>query len=179
MNTQSESLLAWLVRPLDPRYRVGRMVAVVLLTAGLVTLSWAAVGIWKTVRQPSLPALTRADFDAAGRRWQQRAPADYDVDLILHGDQQGTVHVEVRKGEVTQMLRDGVAPKRRGSWDYWSVPGQLDVIEVDLDTADRGAAQLVLRAVFDAELGYAKRYQRIDLVSRHEAGWEVRRFERR
>ena len=179
MNIQSKSPLAWLIRPFDPGHRVGRLVAVVLLTVVLVTLSWAAVGIWKVARQPSLPPLTRDDFEAAGRRWQQHGPANYDVDLVLHGDQQGTVHVEVRRGEVTQMLRDGVAPKRRGAWDYWSVPGQLDVIEVDLDTAQRGADQLVLRAVFDPELGYPSRYQRIDLVSRHEAGWEVRRFVRR
>jgi len=124
----------------------------------------------------TVPVLTRTAYDTAYERWRRAGPASYDLDLALRGDQQGEIHVEVRKGSVTRMTRDGVSPARKVAWDYWSVPGQMDVIELDLDQADKPRSQLVLRALFDGELGYPRAYQRIDLATRHEVRWDTTGF---
>ena len=83
------------------------------------------------------------------------------------------------------MVRDGVEPKQRRTWDYWSVPGQFETIHIDWEAAKHpqegfGVApgtKVVLRAEFDQRYGYPRFYQRILLGTGIHVEWRVTRFE--
>ncbi|MEZ6071838.1 MAG: hypothetical protein R3C10_16645 [Pirellulales bacterium] len=48
-------------------------------------------------------------------------------------------------------------PSQRRTWDYWSVPGLLDIIEADLARAeDSPPGSVRLFAEFDATYGYPR-----------------------
>ncbi len=135
------------------------------------------------VRRPS--QLTSAQYRAAAARWDAHGPASYNLDLELSGRRPGKIHVEVRSDEVTRMTRDGVQPKQRRTWYYWSVPGQFDTIEQELEMAKDpavsygapGAAQVALWAQFDPRYGYPRQFDRIVLGADLEIHWKVTRFE--
>ncbi len=148
----------------------------------------AGVGLMLVViqaifRDPT-PELTVAEYDAAVRLWDARGPASYDLDLDLRGNRPGKIHLEVRRGKIIHMTRDGVEPRQKRTWEYWSVPGQLDTIGQELDKAVDPAqgfqapagSHMVQRAVFDPRYGYPLRYHRIILGSNLEIGWQVTRF---
>jgi Family of unknown function (DUF6174) len=132
-----------------------------------------------------MPRLTEADYKAALARWEAHGPADYNLDLELAGNRPGKIHVEVRAGQVVHMTRDGVEPKQIRTWDYWTVPGQLDTIGEELEMARDPAAsfnspdatQMVMWAEFDPKYGYPKRYDRVVLGTDFETHWKVTRFE--
>jgi hypothetical protein len=95
------------------------------------------------------------------------------------------VHVEVRDGEVTHMTRDGMTPSQRRTWYYWSVPGQLDTIELELEMAKdpvksygaSGARDVALWAEFDPQYGYPRQFDRVVLgASDLEVHWKVTSF---
>ena len=121
---------------------------------------------------------------AAVARWEKLGPADYDLDLELGGKRPGPIHVEVRNGEVTHMTRDGVEPRQRRTWDYWSVNGQLETIGQELEMAKEprksfgapGAAEVVMWAEFDPHYGYPRRYDRVVLGADIEVHWQVVKF---
>jgi hypothetical protein len=157
------------------------------MALGAVVASIAALLIWGIATRDTTPPLTRADLDGARALWQRRAPAGYDMDLLLGGQRPGPVHVEVRGGEVTHMTRDGVEPRQRRTWDYWSVDGMFDTLDEEFDMAEnpeRGFAappgsQAYLRAQFDPDYGYPQKYRRT--LIRHslpplEIDWQVQRF---
>jgi hypothetical protein len=131
------------------------------------------------------PELTRAAYEAASKRWDENGPASYDLDVELGGKRPGVVHVEVRDGEATRMTRDGVEPKQRRTWYYWTVPGQFDTIEQELEMAQDparnyavpGASQALLWAEFDPKYGYPLRFDRVVLGADVEVHWKVTRFE--
>ncbi len=131
------------------------------------------------------PRLTRAELDAAIARWEKNGPADYDLDLELSGNRPGRVHVEVRRGEVAHMTRDGVEPKQKRTWDVWSVPGQLETIEQELDMAEKpapsygapGASEVVMWARFDPRYGVPMQFDRVVLGADLEVHWKVTRFD--
>src|ERR1700744_5288115 len=100
------------------------------LVSGLVALGAA----WFLLRDTT-PLLTQAAYDAAVERWDAHGPASYDLDLTLEGNRPSQIHVEVRDHQVTHMIRDGVEPRQRRTWDVWSVPGQLDTIGQELEKA--------------------------------------------
>ncbi len=144
---------------------------------GLVVLIATA----RTNRTP----LTQAAYEEAAARWDKNGPASYDVDVELGGRRPGKVHVEVRNGEVTHMTRDGVEPKQRRTWYYWSVPGQLDTIELELEMAKdpvksygaSGAREVALWAEFDPTYGYPRQFDRVVLGAADlEVHWKVASF---
>jgi hypothetical protein len=155
---------------------LGIALGVLLLPCGTVLYFWVAAGAKGT-----LPPLTQAEFDAAQKRWRENGPLDYDLRVVLSGSQTGTIHVEVRGGRTTAMTRDGVAPSQRRTWDVWAIPGQFDMIGVELAAAsdpeaDFGGAkgsQMIVRAEFDPHYGYPRKYQRIILGTPHEITWET------
>jgi hypothetical protein len=155
-----------------------------MVTGLLATVLVAAVVLFLTQRQTT-PQLTRAALDAAVSRWEANGPANYNLDLVLQGARPGPIHVEVREGKVTQMTRDGVVPSQRRTWEYWTVPGQLDTIGEELDKAEDpqgsfgtpGRGNVVQRAVFDEQFGYPRKYSRIVLGTPLEVRWEITRFE--
>ncbi len=83
------------------------------------------------------------------------------------------------------MMRDGVEPKQKRTWYYWSVPGQLDTIEQELEMAQDpansygtpSASGTVLWAEFDPKYGYPRKFDRIVLGADQEVHWRVTRFE--
>src|SRR5438034_10968514 len=80
-----------------PRRSHRKLLAVGLgLAAALIV---TAIIFFFMVRN-NAPRLTQADYDAAVERWEKNGPADYDLDLELSGHRTGTIHVEVRHGEV-------------------------------------------------------------------------------
>lgn len=121
------------------------------------------------------PRLTPEAFAAARENWRPRGPRDYELTIVQTGARTGTIEVVVRDGEVTRMTIDGLAPTQKRTWYYWSVPGMFDVVERDLDSAP--TEQLVLRAEFDPQFGYPRKYERVALRTRQQSGWEVVRFE--
>jgi len=165
--------------PIAPRphrvFPIGCMVAGALLGVLLVVFGTIAVR-WVREQVDAPPLLTDAALEAAWKQWEANGPSNYDLDAIAIGIRAGSVHVEVRGGEVTAMTRDGVTPSQRRTWHYWSVDGLLETAELDLAAA---GAELMVRAEFDDQFGYPKRYQRIPLDTQPNSGWEVTAFEPR
>ena len=161
--------------------RPRRALAVMLGLAGALIVT--AV-VFFFIMRSNLPRLTQADFDAAVARWEKNGPADYGLDLELAGNRPGEIHVEVRGGNVVHMIRDGVEPSQKRTWDYWSVPGQLETIREELEMAQHPAtsfnvpegSQVVIWAEFDPQLGYPKQYHRVVLGAAFEVHWTVTRF---
>ncbi len=174
--------------PHAPAHRRARL-RLSSLVVGILLGTFVALAVWLVILgvffRDVLPEVTRSELDAAADRWQQNGPHSYNMDLVLSGRRAGTVHVEVRDGVVTAMTRDGKTPRQRRTWDYWSVPSQLDTIEQDLQSAANAeggfgapaGSKVVLRARFDHELGYPQRYQRFILDTPLDVEWRVTRFE--
>jgi hypothetical protein len=155
------------------------------LGLGLVATLVASILVSMVARHHHPPRLTRADYDAAVRRWEEHGPADYDLDLELSGNRPGNIHVEVRQGQVAHMTRDGFEPPQKRTWDYWSVPGQFDTLEEELHMAEnpaaafqaRGASHMVMWAEFDPDWGYPRQYDRVVLGADYEVHWRITRFQ--
>jgi hypothetical protein len=150
-----------------------------------VAVALAAILAYAMLTRSSIPRLTDSDFRAAVKRWETHGPASYELDLELTGNRPGRIHVEVRDGQVAHMTRDGVEPKQQRTWYYWSVPGQFDTIEQELEMARDPAAsfkspeatQMVIWAEFDPRLGYPLSYDRVVLGTNYEIHWKVTQFQ--
>lgn len=134
-------------------------------------------------RRESLPPLTRAAYEAALERWQAHGPASYELDVVLEGRQPGRIHVEVRRGQVTRMTRDGIQPSQQRTWDYWTVPGQFDTLDRELEMAANPQASfnarpgsVIQQAAFDPTYGYPLHYRRFVLGTDFEVDWQVTAF---
>jgi hypothetical protein len=154
------------------------------LALGVVLTLVSILAVVVARRGPVAPEITRQDLLAAKRRWQDAGLAGYKMDLMIGGRQPGVVHIEVREGMVTRMTRDGIVPSQRRTWEYWTVPEQFATIDQDFDSAETpggfGAApgtQTILRADFDPQYGYPRRYQRFVLGTNLNVDWHVTRFE--
>jgi hypothetical protein len=131
----------------------------------------------------SLPELTESSLDAAMTRWEEKGPASYDLDLEIAGRQPGVVHLEVRGGEVTVANRDG-RPTPERTWDEWSVPGQFDTLirELEMAADPQGemnappGARIWLRAEFDPEFGYPRKFHRYASGGAIEMSWRTTAF---
>lgn len=154
------------------------------MTLGLLVALVAVVGFALVMRR-GRPQLTEAVYQAAVERWDKHGPRSYDVDLELAGNRPGKIHVEVRDGEVTHMTRDGIEPKQRRTWDYWSVPGQLETIGQELEMArdpagafkSKAITGMVMWAEFDPQYGYPLAYDRVVLGGDYEVHWRTARFD--
>jgi hypothetical protein len=160
-----------------------KLVLTTLLAAGLLFLVGGAIVLQLFVAR-RIPELTAATFESATQRWDQNGPASYRMHIKIEGNQPGTVEIEVRDGEVTAMTRDGRAPPQRRTWDAWTVPGQFEMIEREVEMAadpegemhaSRGT-RLWLRCEFDQHLGYPRRFHRAALGGGTEVYWEVTSF---
>lgn len=170
--------------PASERRRLSPASIVVGVLLGVVTIV-AGVLIGAVLNRNSTPLLTREAYEAAAERWDAHGPASYDMDLELAGNRPGKIHVEVRDGQPTRMVRDGVEPKQERTWYYWTVPGQMDMIAEELDMAENpaeafntpGATAVIQRAEFDAQYGYPRSYDRIVQGTDFEIHWKVTKFE--
>ncbi len=151
--------------------------------AGAALVGLAVLIVNAAMHRPT--QLTQEAYEAASARWDAQGPASYDLDVELGGRRAGKVHVEVRNGEVTHMTRDGIEPKQKRTWYYWSVPGQLDTIEQELEMAKDPAnsygapkaSGAVLWGEFDPKYGYPRTFDRIVMGADQEVHWKVTRFE--
>lgn len=150
---------------------------------GLVTVA-AIVALAIIFRRQATPELSFETLQAAQKRWQENGPADYSLAVKVTGRQPGQYQVEVRGGKPADVRRNGIAANRR-TWQYWTVPGLFDVIEHDIECSEdptrgfgaRPGSKAVLRANFDAELGYPKKFERLILGEPQlDMIWEVTRF---
>ena len=164
----------WRVAPLLLGMFLGSAVGLVV---GLFV--WALA-----VREPPIPPLTQQTFEQAFAQWQRIGPESYDLDVRLSGARSAEIHVQVRHGEATQVTRDGQVLTQRRTWEPWTVLGQFDTLEIELDNATRPGevynapeARVVLRASFDERLGYPKQFQRRVLGTQYAIEWQVTRFD--
>lgn len=161
-----------------------RTMATVAALGGLLGLA-ATMGVLLLLARGSAPPLTVDALQAAQSRWNAAGIASYNLELELVGSQAGKIQVEVRDGQVTRMVRNGYQPSQTRTWYYWSVPGQFETIEIDLEAAkdpERGfgvapGTRAVLRGEFDEQLGYPKFYQRILLGTGIHVEWKTTKFE--
>ena len=136
------------------------------------------------LRSDAPPELTRAELASAWQRWQQHGPASYSYELRMRGALEDHRLVVVEGGEVVDMSIDGVAVAQ-SSWPFWTVDALLQSMSDELDNrADpppglgiSDGDQMVLRATFDAELGYPTRFLRHLLGRQRSTEWEIVAFE--
>jgi hypothetical protein len=171
-----------LPRPKPLRRSLGPATLMALLVVGGLLAVVVALQMFVVRR---IPPLTEADLVAAEDRWSQHGPASYDLDFDVEGAQPGTVHVEVRAGEVTAMHRDGVTPRQQRTWQYWSIPARFDEIERELELAadpehemqTTASTRLVLRCEFDPQYGFPRQFHRIVYGGGPEVYWRVTNFQ--
>jgi hypothetical protein len=153
---------------------VGGAVGGLLMFVALVVVS----------RRQATPPLTVESLETARRRWEANGPGDYWMDIVVTGRQASRYHVEVRGGKPVGVLRND-RPIARRNWPYWSVPGLFDVIEHDVDCAEdptrgfgaRPGSRAVLRADFDPQRGYPRKFERLILGEPQlDMTWEVATF---
>lgn len=157
---------------------------VVAAVAGAALIVLGALVLLKVFVGESIPDFSEETLAAARARWEQNGPTSYDLDIQIEGRQPGVVHIEVRNGEVTLANRDG-RPTPERTWDEWSVPGQFDTLERELEMAadpqgEMGAprgALLWLRCEFDPEFGYPRKYHRYATGGAIETAWQTTAFE--
>jgi hypothetical protein len=132
-----------------------------------------------------LPPMTEATLDAAEKQWARAGRPSYNLDLEIRGAEPGPVHVEVRKGEVVTMQRNGVTPEQRRVWDVWTVPGQFETLEREMQLAADPVHQmdatadtrLSLQCEFDPVYGFPRQYHRLVYGGGPEVYWRTTRFE--
>jgi hypothetical protein len=132
-----------------------------------------------------LPAMTDATLDAAEKLWAEAKPANYVLDLEIGGAEPGPVHVEVRDGKVVAMQRNGITPDQERVWDVWTVSGQFETLEREMQLAANPVQQmdappgtrLSLQCVFDRRYGYPLEYHRLVFGGGPEVSWRTVKFE--
>lgn len=149
----------------------------------LLTLISALIISVALYRDP-LPLLTAESLAAAEARWREAGPRSYQLSIEILGRRPGVVELTVRDGEVTEMTRDGRAPKQRRTWAAWTVPGQFDMLHLELEhatNAEHGygapaGSQAIVKAEFDRRYGYPVRVRRQVLGANLDMEWRVTRF---
>jgi hypothetical protein len=156
--------------------------AALALVAGIAAGALTLVLLFREEGAP----LTRADLDAAAERWTKAGLLDYDLAVTVRGAQEGEHRIEVRDGRVVAMTTGGAAVDPK-VWPYWSVDGLFRFLRDELEGAMRArevhgvsdASEVILRAAFDAELGYPRRFLRHVPGGRPGIEWEVTALARR
>jgi hypothetical protein len=162
------------------RVKVRPLVWGIVIGVGLALL--AILLLLFVFARGSLPLVTEDALATATQRWEQRGPQSYRLKILVHGERSGAVELEVRDGEPVGLTRDGRMPARH-TWDFWTVPGQLDAIQSEMTGDPRAMfgvpdhSQVIQRGEFDPELGYPRKYERYVLGKDLQIGWEVVRFE--
>jgi hypothetical protein len=144
----------------------------------------ALLATWKRFG-PGLPQISPADLDAAQKRWQAAGVHDYDLTVELAGRQTGKLQIQVRNDEPISLVRNGASLREPRTWQPWTVPGMFDTLTTDFENAAKPAekygspdVRVVLRAEFDADLGYPKRYLQQVFGRMDDLSWTVTEFRR-
>ena len=125
--------------------------------------------------------VTRERLAASRERWKLANVASYDMDLETTGAQTGLYHIEVRAGQLAQIIRNGQT-MNPADGDYWTVDGWFQAIEEDLENAEKpktddaaSHCEFWLRVRYHPTLGYPLRYirQQKQPSRRTATGYEV------
>ena len=127
--------------------------------------------------------LTSTELAAARELWDTKGPASYTIELQMGGSLTDRRRIEVRDGKVVDMTVDG-RPASEDSWAFWSVDGMFDFLEAELRNKEKpprtlgvsGPDQVILRARFDADLGYPTHFLRHLMGRQKGTEWEVVEF---
>ncbi len=140
------------------------------------------------VLRDDIPQLTADTLRKAEATWQEHAPASYLMNVRVGGAQVSSIQVEVRNHEVLRPPTvNGRPVEERRTWDTWTIKGQFKTLHRELELAEDPAGQmdvgpnvqLRLRAEFDPEFGYPRRYERLVIGDAPAIHWEVLQFEPR
>jgi hypothetical protein len=154
-----------------------------LLVAGAILLG-ALAALVVRVRRPGDP-LTEPALKGAEDLWRSKGPAAYELEVEVRGSQRAVHVIRVRGGKVVGMTTGGSAVPP-DVWRYWSVEGMFEFLREELLNLQRTResygvehpSDVVLRASFDDEVGYPRRFYRHVMGRSLDIEWEVRRFER-
>lgn len=153
-----------------PKRQVSRREALVM--AGVVVASMLLFQVFRWVSGGSdvaptnLPEISPRELQIAQAKWQQFGPKDYDVDLVIVTNSDSTnIHLEVRGGQGTRLVRDEIESTRPEDLVQWTVEGQMsqlaEYIEKDTSKEARNAGmQMVNVGKFEPDLGYPLEYSR-------------------
>lgn len=130
----------------------------------------------------SPPRFDPAVHESALKRWEAKAPPDYDLEVTVTGSQPALYRVEVRGGEPRQAWRNNQPLGQKRSFFTWTVDGMFGTLAEDRarwQSAEKMGGQLPfsLRVAYDPNWGYPVRYQRREYSSAVEVDWQVTRFE--
>jgi hypothetical protein len=159
--------------PRAGRQFLGLLAAGVLIViAGLAVLRYFADG---------MPKIGPADLEDARRRWDSAAIPDYRLTILMSGRQTGELKVEVRGGRPVGMTRNGNPVESPEAWDHWTVPGMFGTLDVDFDNAAHNdvkfeGAEVVMRAEFDSQYGFPRRYLHQVIGRYGDLEWKVTEF---
>ena len=143
---------------------------------GLALMVLAAIVMFRG--SPRAPKLTAARFESSLELWRENKPANYEITVKVTGRQPGEYQVQVQDGVVTSASLDGRPLRNRRTLGTWAVPGMFETVRIDLATNEK-KGYLLLRAEFDPQLGFPRRYERIEMkTGAHDAlQWVVVSFE--
>ena len=134
---------------------------------GVVVLGVILFALAVFVLRDRTPSLTREIYQANLDRWLRSGVGSYDstMRIDLPGQDASLYEVEVRSGQVVSLKINGNESKRG---DGYSILRLFDILDRELEFADGGAVRepglpegAVLRADFDAELGYPRKFMRL------------------
>ena len=154
-----------------------------LVLLATLMLVFSGVGLW--FLRSDLPPVTAEMLSTAKALWEKKGPANYDLTVQLGGDSPGIFQVEVRDGKVqSPPTRNGIAVAAQQAWETWSIQGQFETIERELELAadpehemkSKVVNRLVLRGEFDPLYGYPRKFHRFAVGHGPEVYWEVTKF---
>ena len=127
------------------------------------------VGSAVVVHREPLADLTPELLQAARARWSSAAPADYDLDVLVHADRldDGNFAIQVRGGSVIAARRNGIATT--GAADAYSIAGLFEILGRELELARNPSAgfgapagyRAYLQVRFHPRFGYPEKYRRV------------------
>ncbi|MCI0359477.1 MAG: hypothetical protein L0211_13455 [Planctomycetaceae bacterium] len=157
--------------------------------AGLAIGAIGSLVVLRIINHDPTPRMTPEVFYAALERWKASAPPDYDIEIQVAGPQAAVYRVQVRGGQPTAAWRNGQPLAQHRTFGTWSVPGMFSTMARDVDVVERraegrakpGEVELILKAQFDPQYSFPRRYQRIEWGSRRGSDavavtWEVTEF---
>jgi Family of unknown function (DUF6174) len=132
-----------------------------------------------------LSTLTPMMLERAEQKWNASKPASYRLVVSMEGDrvERGEFEVQVQKGVVTSVTRNGAVAKPASGQDY-SMDGLFKMIREEMDLAEKPALlgapegySAYLMARFDDSTGRLRHYRRAVGGISNSIDIQVLRFE--
>jgi len=130
---------------------------------------FAAVFLLAIVACSRLPTLTPDILSAAQAKWNSHKPESYHLTIQMTGDrvETGRFEVDVQKGEVVELRRNGLVIRPNAGQDY-TMDGLFRMIAQELGLAEKPATlgapegySVYVMAKFDDATGRLIKYRRI------------------